>query len=98
MTTGQYMYDALSFWQATGAGGKDQEAENFLEKKVKADSSFSYDETVQLAIGALQNVLSEEFKATEIQVGVVSAANGGRFRELNKAEIEEHLTAISERD
>ena len=84
--------------QATSAGGKDQEAENWLEKKVKPESNFSFDETVQIAIGALQNVLSEEFKATEIQVGVVSAQNGGKFRELSKTEIEEHLTAISERD
>ena len=32
------------------------------------------------------------------QVGVVSAANGGAFHVLSNAEVEVHLTAISERD
>lgn len=36
--------------QATSAGGKDQEAINFLEKKMKNDPAFSYDETVQVAV------------------------------------------------
>ncbi len=55
--------------QATSAGAKDQEAENFLEKKFKGDAAFSYDEAVQNAIAALQSVLSEDFKAKEIEVG-----------------------------
>ncbi|MCH81574.1 proteasome subunit alpha type-6-like, partial [Trifolium medium] len=33
--------------KATSAGSKDQEAINFLEKKMKNDPSFTYDETVQ---------------------------------------------------
>lgn len=90
--------EILTTVQATSAGAKDQEAENWLEKKVKADSNFSLDETIQTAIGALQNVLSEEFKPSEIQVGLVSADNDGKFRELSHAEIEDYLTAISERD
>ena len=84
--------------QATSAGSKDQEAENFLEKKCKGDPSFSFDETVQTAISALQNVLSEDFRASEIEVGVVSEANERKFRVLSNSEVEEHLTAISERD
>ena len=42
--------------QATGAGAKDQEAVNWLEKKYKAGAAveFSFDETVQMAIAALQ--------------------------------------------
>jgi len=32
------------------------------------------------------------------QVGVVSNASGRKFKELSQSEIEEHLTAISERD
>lgn len=84
--------------QATSAGAKDQEAENFLEKKVKANASFSFDEAVQTAISALQNVLSEDLKASEIEVGVASQAGGRKFRVLRSEEVEEHLTAISERD
>lgn len=32
------------------------------------------------------------------QVGIVSEADGGLFRLLTNEEVEEHLTAISERD
>eukprot|EP00884_Botryococcus_braunii_P001385 jgi/Botrbrau1/11247/Bobra.0038s0019.1 len=74
-----------------------QEAENFLEKKFKGDVAFSYDDTVQTAIAALQSILSEDFKAKEIEVGVVSASDPF-FRILPDEEVEEHLIAISERD
>ncbi|RWW73272.1 hypothetical protein BHE74_00018871 [Ensete ventricosum] len=75
----------------------EQEAINFLEKKMKNDPSFSYEETVQTAISALQSVLQEDFKATEIEVGIVRKDDPA-FRVLSTEEIEEHLTAISERD
>lgn len=84
-------------YKATAAGAKEQEAVNFLEKKMKSDPSLSYDETVQTAIAALQSVLSEDFKATDIEIGVVSAENPA-FKVLSNEEVEEHLTAISERD
>lgn len=54
--------------QATSAGAKDQEADNFLEKRFKDNPEISYDETVQTAIAALQSVLAEDFKASEIEV------------------------------
>jgi 20S proteasome subunit alpha 1 len=34
--------------QATSAGMKEQEAVNFLEKKMKENPAFTYDETVQV--------------------------------------------------
>ncbi|KAM7277061.1 hypothetical protein ACFE04_018927 [Oxalis oulophora] len=83
--------------KATSAGSKEQEAINFLEKKMKNDPAFSYSETVQTAISALQSVLQEDFKATEIEVGVVKT-DEPIFRVLTTEEIDEHLTAISERD
>ncbi|KAK0571030.1 hypothetical protein LWI29_010087 [Acer saccharum] len=83
--------------KATSAGLKEQEAINFLEKKMKNDPAFSYDETVQTTISALQSVLQEDFKATEIEVGVVRS-DDRVFRVLSTEEIDEHLTAISERD
>ncbi|KAH9607653.1 hypothetical protein KSS87_005989 [Heliosperma pusillum] len=79
--------------EATSAGSKDQEAINFLEKKMKNDPAFSYEETVQTAISALQSVLQEDFKATEIEVGVVRSEDPA-FRALSTEEIDEHLTAI----
>ncbi|KAK1280420.1 Proteasome subunit alpha type-6 [Acorus gramineus] len=83
--------------KATSAGLKEQEAINFLEKKMKNDPAFSYEETVQTAISALQSVLQEDFKAIEIEVGVVKKENL-IFRVLTTEEVDEHLTAISERD
>ncbi|KAF6136713.1 hypothetical protein GIB67_018716 [Kingdonia uniflora] len=82
---------------ATSAGLKEQEAINFLEKKMKNHPAFSYEETVQTAISALQSVLQEDFKPTEIEVGIVRKDNPA-FRVLSTEEIDEHLTAISERD
>ncbi|KAI3670561.1 hypothetical protein L1987_87899 [Smallanthus sonchifolius] len=52
---------------ATSAGLKEQEAINFLEKKMKNDPEFSYDDTVQTAISALQSVLLEDFKANVVR-------------------------------
>eukprot|EP00245_Coleochaete_scutata_P018371 TRINITY_DN950_c0_g1_i1.p1 TRINITY_DN950_c0_g1~~TRINITY_DN950_c0_g1_i1.p1 ORF type:complete len:251 (-),score=59.32 TRINITY_DN950_c0_g1_i1:310-1062(-) len=88
-------------YKATSAGVKDQEATNFLEKKVKAGVKLTYDQTVQTAISALQSVLAEDFKPTEIEVGVVRGDVADAepvFRVLTTEEIEHHLTAISERD
>ena len=76
-----------------------QEAVNFLEKKMKSNPTLSRDDTIQTAVAALQAVLSEDFKATEIEVGVVSSAGpSAAFRVLSTEEVEEHLTAISERE
>lgn len=50
-----------------------------------------------MAINALQTVLAEDFKATDIEVGVVTATDR-RFRMLSVDEIEAHLTEIAERD
>lgn len=36
--------------QATSAGMKEQEAINFLEKKMKENPAFTYDETVQVEV------------------------------------------------
>ena len=59
----------LGYMQATSAGSKDQEAENFLEKKMKG-SPMSLAQAVQTAIAALQSVLSEDFKPQEIEVSL----------------------------
>ncbi|EFJ07155.1 hypothetical protein SELMODRAFT_272088 [Selaginella moellendorffii] len=84
-------------YRATSAGLKEQEAVNILEKKMKNNPQLSYDETVQTAISALQSILLEDFKATEIEVGIVRATDP-KFQIMSTEEIDEHLTAISERD
>lgn len=55
-------------YKATCVGAKEVEATTALEKKFKSNPTYSYEETVQTAIAALQGVLSEEFKASEIEV------------------------------
>eukprot|EP01122_Echinamoeba_exundans_P012449 TRINITY_DN51_c0_g1_i1.p1 TRINITY_DN51_c0_g1~~TRINITY_DN51_c0_g1_i1.p1 ORF type:complete len:248 (+),score=77.59 TRINITY_DN51_c0_g1_i1:78-821(+) len=85
-------------YKATAAGEKEQEAMNFMEKKLKAaDVNLSHTEIIRLAITTLQNVCSADFKPSELEIGVVTKDNV-RFRTLSEAEIDEHLTAIAERE
>lgn len=95
-------------YKATAAGPKQQEALNYLEKKLKnkdcADGS--WEDVVELGISALSTVLSVDFKKTEIEVGVVGAPKPGSkegadprlFRTLSEEEIDERLQAIAEKD
>jgi len=95
-------------YRATAAGAKEAEATSALERKLKpaaaaaagaaAAPGLGYDETVSTAIGALQGVLSEEFKAHEIEVGVVRSGGDRAFRLLPPEEVERFLVSISERD
>ena len=45
-----------------------------------------------------QSVLAEDFKAADIEVGIVRLDEKRMFRVLSTPEVDEHLTAISERD
>ena len=84
-------------YKAATSGAKDIETTNFLEKKLKNSPEFTYTQAVQLAITALQNVLSEEFKPSDIEVGVVKPGDARTFQVLSEEEIDEHLVAIAER-
>jgi len=84
-------------YKATAAGVKNVEASNFLEKRFKKKSDYTQAEAIELAILCLQTVLSGDFKASDIEVGVVSKDNP-KFRVLKDSETETHLTAISEKD
>jgi 20S proteasome subunit alpha 1 len=66
-------------------------------KGANAGNEFTLQETVQTAIACLQTVLGEDVKASELEVGIVTSDNRV-FRMLKEGEVEEHLTAISERD
>jgi 20S proteasome subunit alpha 1 len=88
---------------ASCAGQKEQEAVTFLEKKLKkadgrAASPNTYADTVQMAVNALQTVLASDFKASEIEVGVVGKGGQRKFQLLSVAEVEEILNQIAERD
>ena len=93
--------------KATCSGPKQQEALNYLEKKLKNKeyAPGGWEEVVELGIQALSSVLSVDFKKSELEVGIVGGplADGkpGReqkFRALTEEEIEERLQAISEKD
>lgn len=83
-------------YKATTAGAKHQEALNHLEKKLKKDPQLNLEDTVELAITTLSNVLSLDLKPTDIEVGIVSEQDPF-FKTLSEAEIDEHLTRIVEK-
>lgn len=84
-------------YKATAAGQKQQDAINHLEKKLKKAELPNETDTIELAITTLSSVLSAEFKATDIEIGIVTKANP-KFRVLSEQEIDEHLTRITEKD
>ncbi|KAI9219140.1 nucleophile aminohydrolase [Blastocladiella britannica] len=86
-------------YKAACAGTKHQEAFNLLEKKFKKEGlvdTLDHDATVELAITTLSATLSADFKATDIEIGIVKGTE--RFRALTEAEIDTFLTRIAERD
>ncbi|KXS09956.1 N-terminal nucleophile aminohydrolase [Gonapodya prolifera JEL478] len=84
-------------YRATAAGQKQQEALNYLEKKIKKGGKLAGDDAVELAITTLSSILSIDFKATELEIGVVTKDHP-QFRQLGKEEIEAHLQRITEKD
>lgn len=82
-------------YKAVAAGKYEQEAMNFLEKKVADLGSLDEVSTIEMAIMAMQHVLSTDFKGTEVEVGVVS--KGKKYRVLTEAEIEERVNAIQDK-
>lgn len=83
-------------YRASAAGSKEQDAINFLEKKVKVGTALPTEEAVRLAIATMQSILSSDFKAAEIEVSVARA--GERVAVLSEADIDAHLTVLAERD
>lgn len=60
-------------YKATASGKREQEANNFLEKKLKkAEGGLTYEQTVQAAIQTMQAVLSADFSSADLEVAVVT--------------------------
>jgi len=83
--------------KACAAGTKEQEANNFLEKKIKENANLTFDETVELAVIALQTCVGSDLKPTDLEVAICTKADPV-FKKLSVAEIDLHLTRISDRD
>lgn len=84
-------------YKATSVGVKQTEANNYMEKKIRKNPSWTYEETIEVAITALSSVLAADFKSSEIEIGVVTTKNP-TFRILSESEVDERLVAIAERD
>lgn len=80
-------------YRAVAVGAKMVEANNLLEKKLKGNPEWDLNATIAEAIGTLSAVLSMDFKPSELEIGVVSAANP-KFRALNEEEIETYARGI----
>nr|CDS32756.1 iroquois [Hymenolepis microstoma] len=87
----------VSGHKATAIGTKQMEAKNYLEKKFRKHQNYTFDDAVEAAISCLSHVLSLEFKAPELEIGVVSKTDP-IFRALTVEEIDRHLTRIAEKD
>lgn len=83
--------------KACAAGPKEDQANNYLEKKIKAGQSLSYDETMELAIVTLQTVVGSDLKPADLEVAVCRSTDK-TFTTLTLEEIDAQLTRISDRD
>mmetsp|Transcript_14745 Transcript_14745/g.21559 ORF Transcript_14745/g.21559 Transcript_14745/m.21559 type:complete len:248 (-) Transcript_14745:456-1199(-) len=80
---------------AAASGAKEQEAVNFLEKKVDDMKGYDLDQTVRAAIMCLGTVLGSDFRGNEIEVATVQGT-GGKFTVMSVSDIEGHLNAIAD--
>ena len=84
-------------FRAVATGSKEQEAMTQLEKHWrKKEGNWDTRETVEAAIQVLQTVISSDFKANEIEIGVSTAAHP-QFRKLTEQEIEQFLNELADK-
>ncbi|BES93990.1 unnamed protein product [Nesidiocoris tenuis] len=84
-------------FKAISVGRKSNEANSFLEKKLKAKPDFSEDEAIQFSISCMASALAMELKSSDVEIGVISASRPG-FRILDESEINGHLNAVADKE
>lgn len=62
----------------------------------KKEGNWDKKETIETAIQVLQTVISSDFKANEIEIGIASA-DDVRFRKLTEVEIEGYLNELADK-
>jgi 20S proteasome subunit alpha 1 len=84
-------------FRAVATGSKEQEAMTQLEKHWKKnEGNWDTKGTIETAIQVLQTVISSDFKANEIEIGISTAAHP-QFRKLTEAEIEQFLNDLADK-
>lgn len=86
----------------TAAGTKATDMMNHFEKELKKVSGKAYfgeslEETLELAVTSLTTVLGQDFKASDLEIGVVSVENPC-FAIFTNEQIDAVLTRIAEKD
>nr|CAD2159949.1 unnamed protein product [Meloidogyne enterolobii] len=95
-----FMIDPAGYYRSVrgfGIGTKQQQVNSFMEKKFKKKTQFTSNEAIDLALEALQHALGMDIRAGEVEVIYVDR-NNQKIKQMTNEEIEEHLTAIEERD
>ena len=84
-------------FRSISTGSKEQEAMTQLEKHWKKnEGNWDKKETIETAIQVLQTVISADFKANEIEIGIASH-DDVRFRKLTEQEIESYLNDLADK-
>eukprot|EP01057_Protomagalhaensia_wolfi_P002623 Protomagalhaensia_wolfi_Nauph_80__2622@NODE_2765_length_994_cov_983_664921_g2168_i0_p1_GENE_NODE_2765_length_994_cov_983_664921_g2168_i0NODE_2765_length_994_cov_983_664921_g2168_i0_p1_ORF_typecomplete_len253_score44_68Proteasome/PF00227_26/1_1e30Proteasome_A_N/PF10584_9/1_5e13OCC1/PF15506_6/0_1Helicase_C_3/PF13625_6/9_6e03Helicase_C_3/PF13625_6/0_12_NODE_2765_length_994_cov_983_664921_g2168_i080838 len=95
-----YKFDPAGWFtgnKAAVVGTKEQEATNTFEKMLKKKVPETVDETITNAILCLQSTLGLDFKAADLEVGLVTVEDPV-FRRLDDDTIDKFLTMVAERD
>ena len=87
-------------FKATSAGEKEQSAIGHLEKLFNKKPDLTRDETFRIAITALQETLSTEFRGTDIEVSYafLNENRETQIVNLNEKEIENLLEKVNKSD
>ncbi|TPP63919.1 Proteasome endopeptidase complex [Fasciola gigantica] len=82
---------------AVAVGDKQVPAMTFLEKEMRKRDKYNLEESIEIAVRCLSHIHSMEFKASELEIGIVSK-DDPVFRKLTVEEVDDLLTAMAEKD